>query len=57
VTLMRRTQYAAADTGFRERTILAPGVPDTGFCKTARLEAEKGIFLTTAEGLAKLKPG
>jgi hypothetical protein len=49
---IRRSRYrvpGADDVGTRRAR--------TGFCKTARLEAEKGIFLTTAEGLAKLKPG
>jgi acetyl-CoA acetyltransferase len=57
VTLMRYAQYASADASFRGRTMVALDVPDTDFRKTVgRLEADEGIFPTTAEGLAKLKP-
>lgn len=60
VTLARYAQYQAAladDRAFQRRYMVDAPVFDSGFRKqTGALEADDGIFATTAEGLAKLKP-
>jgi acetyl-CoA acetyltransferase family protein len=60
VTLARYAQYQAAladDRAFQRRYMVDAPVFDSGFRKqTGALTADEGIFPTTAEGLAKLKP-
>jgi acetyl-CoA acetyltransferase len=60
VTLARYAQYQAAladDRAFQRRYMVEVPVFDSGFRKqTGSLAADEGIFPTTAEGLAKLKP-
>lgn len=60
VTLTRYAQYQAAladDRAFQRRYMVEAPLSDSGFRKqTGSLAADEGIFPTTAEGLAKLKP-
>ncbi len=60
LTLARYAQYQAAladDRAFQRRYMVDAPVFDSGFRKqTGALTADEGIFPTTAEGLAKLKP-
>ena len=60
VTLARYAQYQAAladDRAFQRCYMVEVPVFDSGFRKqTGSLAADEGIFATTAEGLAKLKP-
>ena len=60
VTLARFAQYQAAladDRAFQRRYMLEAPLSDSGFRRqTGVLGADEGIFPTTAEGLAKLKP-
>ncbi|MCC6658454.1 MAG: thiolase family protein [Rhodocyclaceae bacterium] len=60
VTLARYAQYQAAladDRAFQRRYMLEAPLSDSGFRRqTGTLAADEGIFPTTAEGLAKLKP-
>jgi len=58
LTAHRYQQYASAlESGFFERTMLAPyEVNPSGKKVVATVEGDEGIFPTTAEGLAKLKP-
>lgn len=61
VTLLRYAQYAHATdggSGFLKRFIALPfEVPDARLKKTvATLEGDEGVFSTTREGLARLKP-
>jgi acetyl-CoA acetyltransferase family protein len=60
VTLARYAQYQAAladDRAFQRRYMVEAPVSDSAFRKqTGTLAADEGIFPTTAEGLAKLKP-
>lgn len=60
VTLARYAQYQAAladDRAFQRRYMVEAPLSDSGFRKqTGTLTADEGIFPTTAEGLAKLKP-
>lgn len=60
VTLARYAQYQAAladDRAFQRRYMVEAPLSDSGFRKQAGvLAADEGIFPTTAEGLAKLKP-
>lgn len=60
VTLARYAQYQAAlagDRAFQRRYMVEAPVFDSGFRKqTGALTADEGIFPTSAEGLAKLKP-
>lgn len=61
VTLRRYEQYADAlkdDSSFLRRFMDLPfDVPDSRFSRTAAtLGGDEGVFATTAEGLAKLKP-
>lgn len=61
VTLRRYEQYADAlkdDSSFLRRFMDLPfDVPDPRFSRTAAtLDGDEGVFATTAEGLAKLKP-
>jgi acetyl-CoA acetyltransferase family protein len=60
VTLARYAQYQAAladDRAFQRRYMVEAPLSDSGFRKqTGALAADEGIFPTTAEGLAKLKP-
>lgn len=61
VVLRRLEQYQAAladDSAFLKRFMTLPfDVPDPRFKKTvATMQGDEGIFPTTAEGLAKLKP-
>jgi len=60
VVLMRHAQYeeALADDGaFHRRFLVAPvEVNPTGRKVTAVVEEDEGVFPTTAEGLARLKP-
>lgn len=60
LTLARYAQYQAAladDRAFQRRYMVEAPVFDSGFRKqTGALTADEGIFPTTAEGLAKLKP-
>lgn len=61
VTLRRYEQYADAlkdDSSFLRRFMDLPfDVPDSRFARTAAtLDGDEGVFATTAEGLAKLKP-
>jgi acetyl-CoA acetyltransferase len=56
-TLMRYDQYRSADAAFRARCMAGLDVPDAEFRRTlSRLDADEGVFATTAEGLARLKP-
>ncbi len=58
VTLMRYAQYAEAlanERAFQKR-YMVPVRLMRGKKETARVEADEGVFPTTAEGLAKLKP-
>jgi len=61
VTLRRYEQYQAAladDRAFQKRYMTLPfAVPDARLAKTrATMAGDEGIFPTTAEGLARLKP-
>jgi acetyl-CoA acetyltransferase family protein len=60
VTLARYTQYQAAladDRAFQRRYMVDAPLFDSGFRRQAGvLAADEGIFPTTVEGLAKLKP-
>ena len=60
ITLARYAQYQqalAADRAFQRRYMIEVPITDSGFRKqTGTLTADEGIFTTTAEGLAKLKP-
>lgn len=60
VTLARYAQYQAAladDRAFQRRYMVEAPLSDSGFRKqTGALAADEGIFPTTVEGLAKLKP-
>lgn len=60
VTLARYAQYQAAladDRAFQRRYMVEAPLFDSGFRKqTGALAADEGIFPTTAEGLARLKP-
>ena len=60
VALARYVQYQdalAGDRAFQRRYMVDVPVTDAGFRKqTGLLSADEGIFTTTAEGLAKLKP-
>jgi acetyl-CoA acetyltransferase len=61
VTLRRYEQYQAAladDRAFQKRYMTLPfAVPDARLAKTrGTMAGDEGIFPTTAEGLAKLKP-
>ncbi len=60
VTLARFAQYQAAladDRAFQRRYMVEAPLSDSGFRRqTGVLGADEGIFPTTAEGLAKLKP-
>jgi len=60
VALARYVQYQDAlanDRAFQRRYMVDVPVTDAGFRKqTGLLSADEGIFPTTAEGLAKLKP-
>ncbi|MDT3734771.1 MAG: thiolase family protein [Denitratisoma sp.] len=60
VTLARYAQYQAAladDRAFQRRYMAEAPITDSGFRKqTGVLAADEGIFPTTVEGLAKLKP-
>ncbi len=60
VTLARYAQYQQAlanDRAFQRRYMVDAPITDSGFRKpTGTLSADDGIFPTTAEGLARLKP-
>lgn len=60
VTLARYAQYQAAladDRAFQRRYMVEVPLSDSGFRRqTGVLAADEGIFPTTEEGLAKLKP-
>ena len=60
VKLARYVQYQEAlanDRAFQRRYMVEVPITDAGFRKqTGLLSADEGIFPTTAEGLAKLKP-
>ncbi|TAK48129.1 MAG: thiolase family protein [Xanthobacteraceae bacterium] len=60
LVLMRDAQYRKAladDRAFQRRYMVDAPVFDAGFRKqTGTVAADEGIFATTAEGLAKLKP-
>ncbi len=60
VTLARYAQYQAAladGRAFQRRYMVEAPLSDSGFRRqTGTLAADEGIFPTTAEGLAKLKP-
>lgn len=60
ITLARYAQYQAAladDRAFQRRYMVEAPLFDSGFRRqTGTLAADEGIFPTTAEGLAKLKP-
>ena len=61
VVLQRYAQYQDAianDHAFQKRYMTLPfAVPDTGFRKTiGTVDGDRGIFPSTADGLAKLKP-
>ncbi|MDO8789461.1 MAG: thiolase family protein [Sulfuritalea sp.] len=60
VALARYAQYQDAlanDRAFQRRYMVDVPITDAGFRKqTGLLSADEGIFATTAEGLAKLKP-
>jgi acetyl-CoA acetyltransferase family protein len=60
ITLARFAQYQAAladDRAFQRRYMVEAPLSDSGFRRqTGTLAADEGIFPTTAEGLAKLKP-
>lgn len=60
VVLMRDAQYRDAladDRAFQRRYMVPLAVPDAAFRKTVgMLDGDEGVFPTTAEGLAKLKP-
>jgi acetyl-CoA acetyltransferase len=60
VKLRRCTQYQAAladDRAFQRRYMVDVAITDAGFRRqTGTLETDEGVFETTAEGLAKLKP-
>lgn len=60
VTLARYAQYQAAladERAFQRRYMVEAPLFDSGFRKqSGALAADEGIFPTTAEGLAKLKP-
>ena len=60
VTLARYAQYQAAladDRAFQRRYMVEAPLSDSGLRRqTGTLAADEGIFPTTAEGLAKLKP-
>ncbi|MFB3065480.1 MAG: thiolase family protein [Planctomycetota bacterium] len=58
LTLHRHAQYQKAlDEKFHERTMIAPyEINPSGRKVIATIEGDEGIFPTTAEGLAKLRP-
>lgn len=60
VTLARYAQYQAAladDRAFQRRYMVEAPLTDSGFRRPSGvLAADEGIFATSAEGLAKLKP-
>jgi acetyl-CoA acetyltransferase len=60
VVLMRHAQYREAladDAAFHRRYLVAPlEVNPTGRKVTAVVEGDEGVFPTTADGLARLKP-
>lgn len=60
VTLRRYAQYQDAladDRAFQRRYMLEVSITDSGFRKPlGTLAADEGVFPTTVEGLAKLKP-
>lgn len=60
VVLRRYAQYQSAladDRAFQRRYMVDVAITDAGFRKqTGTLSVDEGIFETTAEGLAKLKP-
>ncbi len=60
VTLARYAQYQTAladDRAFQRRYMVEAPLSDSGFRRqTGALAADEGIFPTTVEGLAKLKP-
>ena len=60
VKLRRYAQYQAAladDRAFQRRYMVDVAITDAGFRRqTGTLSADEGVFETTAEGLAKLKP-
>ncbi|MCT8973525.1 thiolase family protein [Microbaculum sp. A6E488] len=61
IVLRRQEQYGMAladDRAFQRRYMSLPfSVPDQGFRKEkAKLEGDEGVYPTTAEGLARLKP-
>jgi acetyl-CoA acetyltransferase len=60
VKLRRYAQYQAAladERAFQRRYMIDVAITDAGFRRqTATLAADEGVFETTAEGLAKLKP-
>jgi acetyl-CoA acetyltransferase len=58
LTLLRHRQYQDAladDRAFQRRYMVAVAIAK-GKLKTAPIEADEGVFPTSAEGLAKLKP-
>jgi acetyl-CoA acetyltransferase family protein len=57
LTLRRFEQYQQADEAFRSRYMVAAEVNPSGRKVVATVEADEGVFPTTAEGLAKLRPG
>ena len=60
VALRRYAQYQdalASDRAFQRRYMSEVAITDSGFRKqTGTLAADEGVFATTAEGLARLKP-
>ncbi len=59
VALLRYKQYDKAlenDSAFLRRFMVSPIEVKMGKRKTITVEGDEGVFLTTAEGLAKLKP-
>ncbi len=58
LTLHRHSQYKKAlESGFHKRMMVAPyEINPTGRRVIGKVEDDEGIFPTTAEGLAKLKP-
>ena len=57
LTLHRNAQYqAAVESGFHKNIMVAPYEVKAGKKVIATLEHDEGVFPTTAEGLAKLRP-
>ncbi|MHC4953882.1 MAG: thiolase family protein, partial [Planctomycetota bacterium] len=57
LTLHRNKQYLeGVESGFYKRTMIAPYEVRAGKRVVATLESDEGVFPTTAEGLAKLRP-